>query len=87
MSRMSCSVMSMQFTGSTGMEYFSPQPGSQLPGLGALWLHAVEEHHIGPAGLVQLVDDALLGLLVLLPGDVADGAVGGDDQGRWWSAL
>ena len=24
MSRMSCSVMSMQFTGSTGMEYFSP---------------------------------------------------------------
>ena len=47
-------------------------------GPGALGLGGVQQHHKGLAKLLQLPDHPLLGLQIVLPGDLRDAAVGGD---------
>ena len=60
-------------------------PGGQVrpDGLGPLCagIGGVEHHQEGLSQLFQLGDDPLLGLQIVLPGNVGDGAVGGDDNG------
>ena len=43
-------------------------------------LRGIQQHHKGPADLLQLADHALLRLQIVLPWDICDGAVCGDDH-------
>ncbi len=72
-------VIVVQFSGTTVRAYFLPV---QWRGGGRrhVWLGAVEQDDIRLAAVVQLGNDALLGVKVGFPREIADGAVRRDDQ-------